>query len=143
MGYYFEPCAWCGGDPNWGDCCPAQHHDAIFVFGSNLAGIHGAGAARYASIYKGAIWGQGEGFQGRSYAIPTKDRNIRTISLEEIRLYVTRFIRFAGDGILNGVTFAVTAIGTGLAGYKHEQIAPMFKHAPDNCFMPPEWKDYL
>lgn len=106
----------------------------IFVFGSNLRGVHGAGAAKYAAENHNAIWGQGEGLQGTSYAIPTKDENIKTLPLHRIEIYVQRFLEFAKQH--PELQFNVTAIGCGLAGYKPEQIAPMFKEFPVNCTLP-------
>lgn len=106
----------------------------IFVFGSNEAGIHGAGAAKFAVQKHGAKYGQGVGPQGYSYAIPTKDRNIQTLPLDKIKEYVDEFIFYAGKHPLK--VFYVTAIGCGLAGYTPEQIAPMFAHAPTNCILP-------
>lgn len=113
----------------------------IFVFGSNLAGRHGAGAAKFARISAGAIYGNGVGLQGDSYAIPTKDTKIKTLTLNEIQEYVQQFIEFAQDN--SHKTFYVTPIGTGLAGYSHDQIAPMFCGATDNVLLPPQWKEFL
>lgn len=109
----------------------------IFVFGSNLAGVHGAGSARHALESCGAEWGVGVGLRGESYAIPTKDRNIRTMPLEDIALFVADFLTFARER--PEMTFDVVAIGCGLAGFKPEQIAPMFASAPTNCKLPPEF----
>ena len=114
---------------------------SIFVFGSNLAGVHGAGAALYARKHHGAIYGQGIGLQGNSYGIPTKDMLIRTLSLVQIQKYVTQFIWFAKDH--PEMTFNVTRIGCGLAGYVDKQIAPMFKGAPSNCVLPYEWEQLV
>lgn len=113
----------------------------IWVFGSNLAGRHGAGAAKFAREHHGAIYGQGIGLQGDSYAIPTKDENIRTLPLYKIEHYVAIFIEFASYH--TEMTFNVTRIGCGLAGYTDKQIAPMFKDAPSNCTLPKEWVTYL
>lgn len=109
----------------------------IFVFGSNLAGRHGKGAALHAKLYKGAIYGQGIGMQGSSYAIPTKDQKLKTLALEHIAFYVKDFLDFAKKH--PEMSFEVTKIGCGLAGYKEEQIAPMFKGAPNNCKLPEGW----
>jgi hypothetical protein len=103
----------------------------IFVFGSNLAGRHGAGAALYALKNRGAILGQGEGLQGESYGIPTKDEWIRTRGLVEIEKSVMVFLEFAR--LHPELTFYVTPIGCGLAGYKRAQIKPMFEGMPSNC----------
>jgi hypothetical protein len=109
----------------------------IFVFGSNLAGRHGRGAALYARQHHGAIYGQGVGLQRSSYAIPTKDANLKTLPLTEIDVHVHAFKEFAREH--PEMTFHVTAIGCGLAGYKPDQIAAMFKDAPSNCILPPEF----
>ena len=94
----------------------------IFVFGSNLDGFHAGGAARLAVDRFGAMWGQGEGLQGNTYAIPTMQGGIETI-----QPYVDRFIEFA-KGHPN-LTFYVTKIGCGIAGFKISEIAPLFKNA--------------
>lgn len=111
----------------------------IFVFGSNLAGRHGKGAAYAARIHHGAIYGQGYGRQGNSFAIPTKDHQLRTLPLDRIHEYVQKFINYAMA--VPKEDFNVTRIGCGLAGYKDEQIAPMFKLAPDNCKLPDGWRE--
>ena len=108
------------------------------MFGSNLAGIHGAGAV-LAARQHGAIYGVGFGRQGDSYAIPTKDRQLRPLSLTEISAYVARFIQYAEAH--PELTFNVTRIGCGLAGYKDNQIAPLFVGAPNNCHLPEGWRD--
>ena len=110
----------------------------IFVFGSNLAGRHGAGAAKWALMHRGAIYGVGIGRQGNSYGIPTKDENLKVLSLEQIKTYVLFFLNYAQEH--PELTFQVTPIGTGLAGYSHDQIAPFFQDAPPNCILPMEWK---
>ena len=113
----------------------------IFVFGSNLAGRHGKGAALYARQHHGAVYGQGVGLQGDSYAIPTKDRRLKTLPLPEIQERVDMFLTFAC--LHDEMQFEVTAIGCGLAGYLPEQIAPMFRGAPDNCKLPESFKKFL
>jgi hypothetical protein len=107
----------------------------IFVFGSNEAGRHGAGAAKTA-VKWGAIYGVGEGLKGQTYAIPTKDKNIETLNLEYINDYVVNFYHFAKINI--DLDFLVTEIGCGLAGLTPEQIAPMFKDASalPNVYLP-------
>ncbi len=112
----------------------------IFVFGSNLAGRHGKGAALYAYKHHGAIYGLGVGMQGKCYAIPTKDSKLNPLPLNEIQKYVSTFIRFAVRHPF--FTFNVTRIGCGLAGYQDHQIAPFFKGAPNNCNLPEGWRDY-
>ena len=109
----------------------------VFVFGSNLSGIHGKGAARMAHQYYNAEWGIGVGFTGVCYAIPTKDYGIlRTLKLNEIKIYVNDFIETAKQ--FSDYTFLVTRIGCGLAGYRDEEIATLFKDAIDveNIFLP-------
>ena len=110
----------------------------IFVFGSNLAGRHGKGAALTARLYHGAIYGQGNGKQGNSYAIPTKDVYLRTLPLETINFYVDIFITYAKEH--PELSFFITRIGCGLAGYTDTDIAPMFKNAPSNCELPLLWR---
>ena len=110
----------------------------IFVFGSNLAGRHGAGAALFARKNHGAIYGQGVGMQGNSYAIPTKDERINTMPLDRIKPYVEEFLRFTLSR--PDLTFQLTAIGCGLAGYSRDEIEPMFDGAPKNVLWPVEWK---
>lgn len=117
------------------------HPGKIFVFGSNLAGRHGAGAAREALERYGARPKVGIGLCGWSYAIPTKDRDIITLPLKDIAVYVEKFLVYANAR--PELQFFVTPIGTGLAGYKHSDIAPLFKGAPKNCEMPREWKEWL
>jgi hypothetical protein len=109
----------------------------IFVFGSNLAGRHGKGAALFALQHHGAIYGQGIGLQGNSYGIPTKDSRLRTLPLDTIKLHVEDFLIFARKN--PQLDFLVTKIGCGLAGYKDDDISPMFKHAPINCVLPENW----
>ena len=96
----------------------------IFVFGSNLSGRHGKGAAKTALGW-GAKWGQAKGLQGRTYGIPTKDASIRrTLTIEEIKPFVDEFVEFAKAN--ENLIFLVTEIGCGLAGLKPKQIAPLF-----------------
>lgn len=109
----------------------------IFVFGSNLSGIHGAGAALEANLKHGAELGVGEGPTGNSYAIPTKDLKIKTLPLDDIEDSVEQFIDYAEDNW--ETTFFVTRIGCGLAGYKEKEIAPFFIDAPNNCILPYGW----
>lgn len=113
----------------------------IFVFGSNLADIHGAGAARHAWEKHGAIYGEGIGIHGSSYAIPTKDAKIRSMRIDEIQEYVTEFMEYAYRH--SELTFKVTQIGCGLAGFTAKQIAPMFIGSPKNCQFDTDWQEYL
>jgi hypothetical protein len=113
----------------------------IFVFGSNEAGRHGKGAALHARKHCGAEYGVGVGRSGDAYAIPTKDGKLKTLPLPRIHQYVGEFLSYAAEH--PELTFKVTALGTGLAGYRHEDIAPMFVHAPANCRLPEEWTALL
>lgn len=110
----------------------------IFVFGSNLAGMHGGGAARLARIKWGAVMGQGVGLQGRTYAIPTMQGGPETI-----KPYVDEFIAFAKAH--PGLRFLVTEIGCGIAGFTPSQIAPLFAGAADvpNILLPARFWDVL
>ncbi len=110
----------------------------IFVFGSNLAGHHGGGAARAAERHFGAIWGQGVGIQGKSYAIPTMQGGTETI-----KPYVDEFIDFAKKN--PGLKFLVTPIGCGIAGFTPAEIAPLFEEALDldNVILPRPFADVL
>ena len=111
---------------------------SIFVFGSNLAGIHGAGAAAYAHHNCGAVWGYGVGLAGKSYAIPTKNHSLLPLSLPTIKHYVEDFLNYARKNPED--TFIVTCIGCGLAGFTARDIAPMFYEAPPNCQFDYNWK---
>ncbi len=113
----------------------------IFTFGSNYRGAHLGGAAKHALDNCGAIFGQGVGLQGNSYAIPTLDENFKQLPLEVIARHVEDFKTAAS--IHDNMTFRVTAIGCGIAGFKPEQIAPMFADAPVNCILPDEFKQQL
>ena len=110
----------------------------IFVFGSNLAGMHGGGAARLARIRWGAVMGQGVGLQGRTYAIPTMQGGPETI-----KPYVDEFIAFAKAH--PELRFLVTEIGCGIAGFTPSQIAPLFAGAADvpNILLPARFWDVL
>lgn len=110
----------------------------IFVFGSNLAGVHGAGSAKAALDHWGARWGQGVGRQGNSYAIPTKDSKLQSLTLQQITPFVLAFLEYAGAH--PELEFEVVKIGCGLAGFTEDQIAPMFKGAPINCLLPQGWR---
>ena len=106
----------------------------IFVFGSNLSGMHGGGAALVAYRKFGAVWGQGVGLQGQSYGIPTMQGGVETI-----RPYVDEFIQFAGEH--PELTFLVTRIGCGIAGFTDDEISPLFKkaHSIENIILPEGW----
>ena len=106
----------------------------IFVFGSNLGGFHGGGAARAAHMRFGAIWGHGVGLQGRSYAIPTMHGGV-----DVIQPYVDEFISFAQSH--PDLKFLVTRIGCGIAGFTAADIAPLFANAIDqeNIILPEDF----
>jgi hypothetical protein len=109
----------------------------VFVFGSNLAGRHGKGAALEAYKNWGAIYGMGHGRQGNSYAIPTKGLHLEVLPLHTINYFVQEFLEYAVK--MPGNIFKLTAIACGLAGYKPEQIAPMFETAPRTIILPEEF----
>ena len=110
----------------------------VFVFGSNLEGMHGGGAAAAAMRFFGAVWGQGVGLQGQSYAIPTMHGGV-----DEIRPYVDEFIEFARKH--PELTFLVTRIGCGIAGFTDQQIAPLFVYALEmsNVILPKTFVEIL
>jgi hypothetical protein len=116
-------------------------HKRIFVFGSNLAGIHGAGSALEAFRNHKAVRGVGIGPTGNAYAIPTKDQKFNVLPLTRIEGYVERFKAYAKAH--PELAFDVVAIGCGLAGYTPEQIAPMFKDITTNVNLPPEFVTVL
>jgi hypothetical protein len=120
------------------DCIDSLRPNEIFVFGSNLAGAHGGGAA-YAAVQKfGAVMGQGVGLQGQCYAIPTMQGGVETI-----QPYVDEFIQFAKDH--PQLTFLVTRIGCGIAGFTDKEIAPLFVKAVDvsNIHLPQSFWNVL
>jgi hypothetical protein len=119
------------------ECC-TKYKDHCFIFGSNLAGKHGKGAALHAREHHGAVYGQCIGPMGRSYAIPTKMTNLQPLSLESIAEYVADFLHYANDHL--APKFYVTRVGCGLAGYTDSEIAPMFADAPPNCVLPEGWR---
>ena len=115
----------------------------IFVFGSNLAGRHGKGAALYARKHYGAEYGIGIGPTGDSYAIPTKGYSLEVLSLDSIEFYVSDFILYAKVMARHhpDIVFLITPIGTGLAGYSKEEIRPMFNDMPSNCKFTDSWNE--
>lgn len=106
-------------------------NNEVFVFGSNLAGAHGGGAARAAYNKFGAVWGEGVGLFGQSYAIPTMQGGVETI-----KPYVDEFICFAKEH--DELKFLVTRVGCGIAGFGDSDIAPLFEEAIDveNIILP-------
>lgn len=121
--------------PEWID---DLQENQVFVFGSNLAGMHGGGAARVARLRFGAVMGNGVGMQGRSYAIPTMQGGTKTI-----RQYVNDFIAYAKEH--PELTFLVTPIGCGIAGFEPEDIAPLFEKASnvENIWLPKSFWEVL
>jgi hypothetical protein len=107
----------------------------VFVFGSNLKGVHGAGAAKTALSF-GAKYGIGIGFSGNTYAIPTKNEEIKTMDLKAIKYFVDQFLHQVKNNPEK--TFLLTPIGCGLAGYTAKEIAPMFYSAifMENIYLP-------
>jgi len=120
---------------------PLREPQMHFVFGSNAAGRHGKGSARIANTMFGAKYGVGSGFTGNSYAIPTKDKNLRVIPLDHIRNSIDEFLITARR--FDRYKFFVTRIGCGLAGYRDDQIAPLFANAPLNCSFAEGWRPFL
>ncbi len=128
--------------------CDKFHRDGdapglgwVFVFGSNLGGRHGLGAAALAVRRYGAKMGQGSGPMGSSYAIPTKDAKLAVLPLSQIEESVAEFVRYAHT--MPDSRFWVTRIGCALAGYTNAQIAPLFRDAPGNCSFAREWAPFL
>ena len=113
----------------------------VFVFGSNLAGIHGAGAAKYARKHCGAEIGVGQGITGTCYALPTKGYDIEVIRLSEIAEYIQVFKQYAREH--PDTKFQVTKVGCGLGGWTSDLIAPLFMDSPSNCYFDTDWKQYL
>ncbi|WP_231945182.1 A1S_2505 family phage non-structural protein [Agrococcus jejuensis] len=109
--------------------------DEVFVFGSNARGVHAAGAARAAHERFGAVWGEGDGLHGQSYAIDTMSG--AAVMAER----VAAFLRFAAEHA--ELRFLVTPIGTGIAGHQPHDVAPLFAGAPANVVLPPEFADLL
>lgn len=118
-------------------------NNEIFVFGSNLRGIHGAGAAKLAREKFEAKTGVGHGITGKCYAFPTKDQNIQTIDLS----IIPAFVYYLKKTITNTPEkhFLITKVGCGLAGHEIEDIAPMFKEFInyENCSLPQEFIDVI
>ena len=111
--------------------------DEIFVFGSNVDGVHGAGAALFARMHCGAQLGVGEGLTGNSYALPTCRHAGVPLTLDEVRESVETFLSLA-DGEPD-MTFFLTRVGCGLAGFTDTEIAWLFAEIPPNVIVPPEW----
>lgn len=114
----------------------------IFVFGSNKAGRHGAGAALYALKNHGAVYGEGFGLWGNSFAIPTKGYNIEPLTFEEVTSNVSQFLHYAD--VNPGVAFALTPVGCGLAGHNKRDMWAFLKSVgvPSNVYLTSSWVNY-
>ena len=119
--------------------------DWIWVFGSNLKGRHGKGAAKVAHVSFGARYGVGFGPTGRAYAIPTKALPTmephHVLPMADIAAHITRFLEYARAN--PDKRFFVTAVGTGLSGIPDAEIAPLFAEAPANCSFPQQWSGFI
>ena len=114
--------------------------EVVFVFGSNLAGRHGKGAALEAAQHWGAEYGVGEGRTGSAYALPTKDENIKTLDIEDIKKAFDRFWTYVAEN--PETQFLLTPVGTGLAGYSLSQIKTIAfttPHLPRNVWLTGDW----
>ncbi len=118
---------------------PPKH---VFVFGSNLRGVHGAGAALHAAKHFGATRGQGFGLQGAAFAVPTKDHRLQSLDLAHIAAYVKAALAFME--YMPGYVFVWTKVGCGLAGYTPDQMAlhtrEMFRGSQALLFLPVEFQ---
>ena len=110
----------------------------IFVFGSNKAGRHGAGAAKLAKDKFEAEYGVGEGLTGRAYAFPTLDENFEKLDLKEIKKSVNKLNKCAKENSFK--IFLLTKVGCGLAGYKEDEIKKLFSDMELNIIKPRGWK---
>ena len=113
----------------------------VFVFGSNLAGRHGKGAAKIARNNFHAQYGVGEGATGGAYAIPTKGRHLEPLPVDAIAASVERFLEYARANA--HLDFFVTAVGTGLAKIEPDVMGAMFAQAPGNCSLPTQWRSLV
>lgn len=115
--------------------------DTIFVFGSNMAGTHAGGAAKIALQHFGAMHGVGRGWAGQSFAIPTMNEHLQQMPLSQIEHYIDDFKIY----VLNHtqMQFFITAVGCGVAGYKVEEIAPMFKGIAHHVIFPESFRPFV
>lgn len=113
----------------------------VWVFGSNLKGQHGSGAAKVAHANFSAPYGAFRGSVGQAYAIPTNDKKLNLICLVDIKNDVAEFLEVAKNTPKS--KYFVTRIGCGFSGYEDSEIAPFFRGAPDNCSFNEAWKGYL
>ena len=141
--YIFDNSCYPYGYPSIENINSIDNSDEIFVFGSNLRGRHGKGAALQALNMYGAKEGVGIGPSGNTYAIPTKDSSLRVLFLKDIAYYVNGFIEYAKMNC--NYHFLVTKIGCGLAGYNESDIAPLFKNCKGifNIHLPETFIRYL
>lgn len=119
---------------------PARTDQAVWVFGSNMSGRHGKGAAKVAKDYFGAAYGFYNGRMGSCYAIPTKNQLFQTLRLTHLLPYVQEFVRYTRENPME--SFFVTRVGSGLAGIPDEKMAPLFARA-FNCSFANEWRPFL
>lgn len=118
--------------------------NAIWVFGSNLSGAHGAGAAKVALERFGAVYGRSSGLVGSSYAIPTKGRlnhGLPVLPMNLIEHHIEHFVWFSLKH--QNLSFFVTRVGCGLAGLEDSAIAPLFQQCKENCSFAQEWEPIL
>ena len=128
-----------------------QYHDesiikslaegTVFVFGSNLAGTHAGGAAKTALLHFGAVKGVGRGWSGQSYAIPTMNEHLQQMPLSQIQHYIEDFKIYTKNH--PKIKYFVTSVGCGVAGYKVEEIAPMFKGISKNVIFPASFRPFV
>lgn len=119
------------------DMITSLEPNEVFVFGSNLAGRHGAGAALQARLQWGARWGVGEGLTGQCYAFPTLDRDLDKLPLSDLTQSVTRLYETCQQHADR--VFLLTKVGCGLAGYDESVIRELFVHPPHNLLLPVDW----
>lgn len=115
--------------------------DTIFVFGSNMAGTHQGGAAKIALQHFGAVKGAGRGWAGQSYAIPTMNEHLQQMPLSQIEHYIDDFKIYTKNHPKN--KYFITSVGCGVAGYKVEEIAPMFKGISKNVIFPASFRPFV
>ncbi|AMW78568.1 hypothetical protein AMD27_06510 [Acinetobacter sp. TGL-Y2] len=115
--------------------------DTVFVFGSNLAGTHAGGAAKTALLHFGAVKGAGRGWSGQSYAIPTMNEHLQQMPLSQIQHYIEDFKIYTKNH--PKIKYFITSVGCGVAGYKVEEIAPMFKGISKNVILPVSFRPFV
>ena len=115
--------------------------DTIFVFGSNMAGTHAGGAAKTALLHFGAMKGVGRGWAGQSFAIPTMNEHLQQMPLSQIQHYIDDFKIYTKNHPKS--KYFITSVGCGVAGYKVEEIAPMFKGISHNVIFPVSFRPFV